>query len=212
MNASTIKKQHTVSAPSRVKALHPVSTWIRARKTTYAYSFLDKDIPKSTIEEIVTNGLWAPTHKMTQPWRFEVLQGDHKNALGEYMLAYYKEKLTAAQFPESRHAETATYAKNATLIAIVFQRSQRIQIPEWEEIAAISCAVQNMWLSTSAMNLAGYWDTAGATIAYCEEHLALRPHEKSLGIFYVGYPVETQELPKRKRKSIDKKLIWNFKK
>lgn len=47
--------------------LHPVSRWIRNRKSTYAYYFKDQQIPRNTIEEIVTNGLWAPTHKMTQP-------------------------------------------------------------------------------------------------------------------------------------------------
>lgn len=30
-------------------------------------------------------------------------------------------------------------------------------MPEWEETAAVSCAVQNMWLMATALGLAGYW-------------------------------------------------------
>ena len=200
---ATLKKQ---------KPLHPISEWIRNRKTIYAYSYTDENIPKDTIEEIITNGLWAPTHKNTQPWRFEVLEGKHKADLGEYLLNFYKEKLTLAQFPESRYQETLNYPKNATLIVIVFQRSKRIQIPEWEEIAAISSAVQNMWLSCSAMGIGSYWDSAEGTIAYCKENITLKENEKCLGIFYMGMIKDDETNTKRKRRPLIKKLKWNIKK
>ena len=47
---------------------------IHTRKSTYAYDYSDKKIDKKTIEDIVTNALWAPTHLATQPWRFVVLE------------------------------------------------------------------------------------------------------------------------------------------
>ncbi|OED37387.1 hypothetical protein AB832_05125 [Flavobacteriaceae bacterium (ex Bugula neritina AB1)] len=191
--------------------LHPVSYWIRNRKSTYAYDFIDEKIPKSLIEEIVTNGLWAPTHKMTQPWRFEVLQGKHKEDFGAYMLDYYIKHLTKEKFPESRYQETLEYPKNATLLAVIFQRNERARIPEWEEIAAISCAVQNIWITCSVMGLGGYWDTAPATIKYCKENIELKENEESLGIFYLGVPKLIDANQNRKRKPISKKLSWNTK-
>ncbi|MDY8135934.1 nitroreductase [Aquimarina sp. 2201CG5-10] len=192
--------------------LHPISQCIRNRKSTYAYSFIKKKIPKTTIEEIITNALWAPTHKMTQPWRFEILEGNHRQDLGTYMLNFYKQKLSKERFPESRYSETLEYPKNATLVAIVFQRNKRAQIPEWEEIAAISCAVQNMWLSCTAMEIGCYWDTGEATIQYCTENLTLKDNEKSLGIFYMGIPDIKDKDQNRKRKPLEKKLFWNIKK
>lgn len=191
--------------------LHPVSQWIRNRKSTYAYYFKDQEIPKNTIEEIVTNGLWAPTHKMTQPWRFVLLEGGHQQDLGAFMLKFYKEKLSKEKFPESRYQETLAYAKNATLLAIVFQPNKKAKLPEWEEIAAISCAVQNMWISCSAMEIGCYWDTGDATIQYCKENIHLEDHEKSLGILFMGVIENTSEHQRRKRKSIDQKLTYNLK-
>lgn len=189
--------------------LHPVSQIIRNRKTTYASSFTAQKISKELIEEIIENALWAPTHKMTQPWRFVVLGGNHKSDFGAFMMSYYKKALSPEQFPESRYEETLHYPKNATMIAIILQRSRRIQIPEWEEIAAVSCAVQNMWLSCTAMGIAGYWDTAPATLKYCEEQIDLKDNERSLGIFYMGYAKDQKQ--NRKRRSIDTKLTWNIK-
>ncbi|MEM6829918.1 MAG: nitroreductase family protein [Bacteroidota bacterium] len=191
--------------------LHPVSHWIRNRKSTYAYDFIDEEIPKSIVEEIVTNGLWAPTNKMTQPWRFEVLGGKHKVDLGPYMVAYYKRTLGEKQFPESRHESVRNYARYATLISIIFQRSKPERIVEWEEIAAISCAVQNMWLSSTAMGLGCYWDSAEATIKYCEENLTLTSNERSLGILFMGVCGDKTDSLNRKRKPLNKKLSWNLK-
>lgn len=195
------------------QALKNANALIRNRKSTYAYSFSNEAIPKEIVEEIVTNALWAPTHKLTQPWRFVVLEGAHKADLGKYMLEYYKENLPIEKFPESRYEETLNYPKNATLIAVVFQRSKRVEIPEWEEIAAVSCAVQNMWLSCTALNYGAYWATNKATIKYCEEFLELAENEKSLGIFYMGIPNKDNEETKyRKRIPLSKKLKWNYKK
>ena len=189
-----------------------VSSLIRNRKSTYAYSFSSEVIPKEIIEEIITNAIWAPTHKLTQPWRFEVLEGAHKEGLGKYMLNYYKENLPIEKFPESRYEETLNYSKNATLIAVIFQRSKRVEIPEWEEIAAVSCAVQNMWLSCTALNYGAYWATNKATIKYCEIFLELAKNEKSFGIFYMGIPeLKEEEIKYRKRIPLSKKLKWNLK-
>lgn len=208
----TTKKMKSAHLDTTKHALENISAAIRSRKSTYAYSFREKQIPKEIIEEIVTNALWAPTHKLTQPWRFEVLEGEHKTDLGKYMLDYYKEHLSIEKFPESRYEETLNYPKNATLVAIIFQRSKRIEIPEWEEIAAISCAVQNMWLSCTALNYGAYWATNAATIKYCEAFLDLKENEKSLGIFYMGIPnEELEETQYRKRRPLSKKLKWNYK-
>ena len=192
-------------------SLHQISKWIRGRKSTYARDFKKQKIAKTTIEEIVTNALWAPTHKMTQPWRFEILEGAHHKDLGTFLATFKSANLPLNQFPESKYQETLNYPLNATLLAIIFQRSKRIQIPEWEEIAAISCAVQNIWISCSAMGIGGYWSSGRAVISYCEENLDLAPNEKSLGIFYMGYAKEELEENNRNRKSIQKKLSWNTK-
>lgn len=67
---------------------------IQNRRSHYAYDFIDKKISKDTIEKIVNNGIWAPTHKLTQPWRFVVLEGEHHKDLGKYMANYYREIYT----------------------------------------------------------------------------------------------------------------------
>ncbi|WP_378186512.1 nitroreductase [Aquimarina sp. W85] len=155
------------------KSEHPtkatlLSNIIRERRTVYADQFIHKTIDQRIIESILSDAIWAPTHKMTQPWRFIQLTGKHSLAIGDFLAHYYKERLPIAQFTEERYHATKKYAANAVVIVIIMKRSQTIEIPEWEELAAVSCAVQNIWLSCTAHGLAGYWDTSLATHAYVQ--------------------------------------------
>jgi nitroreductase len=180
---------------------------IKERRTTYAYDYSEQKVSKETIEAVVSNGLWAPTHKLTQPWRFVVLEGKHHQDLGQFMADYYGKLYSEEEFSYERYDTTKSYAENATLLALVFQPSKRAQLPEWEEIAAISCAIQNMWLSCTAMNLGCYWDTAEATMEY-GKRIQLEEGERFLGIFFMGHLKEDLELGNRRRKPLSKKLSW----
>ncbi|WP_272150490.1 nitroreductase family protein [Tenacibaculum aiptasiae] len=184
---------------------------IHTRKSTYAYDYANKKIEKETIEAIVTNALWAPTHLVTQPWRFVVLEGKHQLDLSEFMASYYRELYTEKQFSNERYEATKTYAKNATLIGIVFTPNKKAKLSEWEELAAVSCAVQNMWLSCTSLGLGSYWDSSPATLEYGKEYVNLEKDEQFLGIFFMGYKKEDAPEPRRKRKPLSKKLSWNKK-
>ena len=186
--------------------IESLSKIIKERRTHYASDFTDQSISRENIEIIVENALWAPTHKLTQPWRFAVLEGTHKEDIGLYMANYYRTLFSVEDFSEQRFEETKEYAKNASMLAILCKPSTRL--PDWEEIAAVSCAVQNIWLSCTAMNIGGYWDTGSATIKYVENSIELKEGERCLGIFFMGYLKDNLIEVNRKRKPLSKKLSW----
>ena len=69
------------------------------------------------------------------------------------------------------------------------KRQETEEIPEVEEIAAVSCGVQNMMLTATAYGLATYWGSGGLT--YSDEmktFLGLGEKDQCLGFLYVGYP------------------------
>jgi nitroreductase len=80
-------------------------------------------------------------------------------------------------------------------------------LPEVEEIEAVACAVQNMFLTVTANGLGSYWTTAGITyFKEAKEYFGLGDNDRLLGFFYLGYvsksfssqskptPVETKGL------------------
>ena len=77
-----------------------------------------------------------------------------------------------------------------------------------EEIAAVACAVQNMYLTTTVYGIGGYWTTGGIT--YNEKAKAffgLDEEDKLLGFFYLGY-LERTIGDGYKRGDIREKVEW----
>ena len=56
-----------------------LKTTLLQRKSTRA--FLDKEVPKDIIDEIIDQSKTAPSGVNTQPWQVAVIQGESKNNL-----------------------------------------------------------------------------------------------------------------------------------
>ena len=161
---------------------------IRNRRSVFTSQFdHNRKIPDEIISEILQNANSAPTHKLTQPWRFTVFTGDGLELLGEKQSEIYK-KFSGAKFNQNKFENLRNTPKLCShVLAIGCKRSVGI-IPEIEEIAAVSCAVQNIYLSLDAYGIGGYWSTGGITFMKEANELAgLGPDDIFMGFFYLGY-------------------------
>ncbi|MDO5970716.1 nitroreductase [Flavivirga aquimarina] len=204
-------KSQSTLCPSNEKEQNTITTIIRKRRSIFADAFIKKEIPKNTLEEILTNATWAPTHKMTEPWRFIVFKEKYLKKLGYYMSEYYKdyyaEKLSKDEAVKKHHFLLEYPLNAACVIGLILVRNSKINLPEWEEIAAISSAVQNMALTCTAHNLGSYWSTSQGDIDYVKT-MGLKDNEKSLGLFYIGHFDHVNHISKKKRTALYKKVTW----
>ncbi len=183
-----------------------VSELIRKRRAIFPKTYNKRPISRDVIEEVLENANWAPTHKLTQPWRFKVFVGQKLQELGDYMSSFYKENTPAERFSEVKYNKLLSNpARSACVIAICMQRDSKEQIPEWEEIASVACAVQNMWLTCTAHDIGCYWSTPQAALE-ARDFLGLEEGERCLGLFYMGRH-DLPELP-GKRTPIERKARW----
>ena len=177
---------------------------IKKRRSVFPAQYIDKPISKAAIEEILEAANWAPNHRKTEPWRFKVLQGDRKVALGEFLSNTY---VDITEKPKEIKAKKLIEnpKKAGAIIAICMQRDPNECVPEWEEIAATAMAVQNMWLCCTEMGIGCYWSSPGL-IKYMDEFFDLNEGEKCLGFFYMGH--YEGELLEASRKPIADKVVW----
>lgn len=185
-----------------------ISKCIRSRRSIFPRAYVDRPIDRAIIEEVLENANWAPNHKKTEPWRFKVFHGKASlEKLGAEMGAVYKRHT-----PEDAFKETVfnKFSKNPTrancVVAICMQRDPAESLPEWEEVAAVACAVQNMWLTCTAHDIGSYWSSPGKIIKNAHEFLPLNDGERCLGLFYMGY----HEMPEveRERGPVEAKTTW----
>ncbi|MCS6796262.1 MAG: nitroreductase family protein, partial [Raineya sp.] len=95
--------------------------------------------------------------------------------------------------------------KASHIIAIGMKRSD--QVPEIEEIEAVACAVQNMYLTAAAYNIGVYWGSGGITYyPEAKSFFGLGENDKLLGFLYVGHIAKAS--PDSTRKPIQEKVTW----
>jgi nitroreductase len=184
-----------------------ISKIIKNRRATPPRFLAKKEISKEIIQQLLENANWAPNHKNTEPWRFKVYTGDAKQKLAHSIYALLFEKI---ELGESINPQNVEKFKNGlervpVAIAIILERDIAQRIPEWEELAAVSMAVQNMWLTATAMGLGAFWATP-KFIPMLNEILQLKPCQKSLGFFYVGEIA--LDYPSSGRGDIMEKIEW----
>ena len=180
---------------------------IRTRRAIFPRQFDDEPVSLEIIMQLLENANWAPTHKKTEPWRFVVIRGEAKERLGDLMAALYLRDTDPPKFKPTRHKKKAASPRQAAcVIAICMQRHEEL-LPEWEEIAATACAVQNLWLSATAHGLGGYWSSPGIiSDPEVRRFLELSETERCLGFFYLGHYDEAPQ--EGQRGDIADKVRW----
>jgi nitroreductase len=191
-------------------SLSEISALIRDRRTIYPEQFSNRIIHKEILDQILSNAIWAPNHGMTQPWRYKVFTGKGLQKLGAFMADFYKSKTTIENFDNDRYLKIQQRPALAqAVIVICMQRQETEKIPEIEEIEAVACTVQNMYLTATAYGIGGYWGSGGPV--YSEEmkrFLGLKEKDKCLGLFFLGYP--SIEWPKSHRKPVEYVTEWIY--
>ncbi len=183
---------------------------IRRRRTIKPVDMSEKPIENLHLATILENGNWAPTHGMTEPWRFFVYTGDSRRRLGEFLQQTYDQLTPADEVrPEKREKLGAQPLLAPAVIAIGMEREPDGKIPEIEEIEAVACAVQNMHLTASAIGMAAFWSSP--PIVYSDEvrdWLGLGKGGKCLGLFYLGWP-KSEDWPIGARGDVADKIVFH---
>ena len=177
-----------------------ISKAIKSRTSTYPNEFNGEIIEKKYIMELLENANYAPTHKMTQPWRFKIFFDNAKIKLLEAVI-----KINTDLSKSKRKNLEEKFEKSSHIICICLKKNNDI-LPEWEEIAATAMAVQNLWISCVGSDIGGYWSSP-KYINKLNTFLSLNQNEKCLGLFYLGI-LKTREKRNKKRDSIHKKIQW----
>lgn len=131
----------------------------------------------------------APDHGRLRPWRFLLVQGEARRALGELFaraLAGEQPDLDPAELDRQREAPLRA---PLIVVAVAVLDPRHPKIPEIEQLAAAAAAVQNLLLAAHAQGFAAKWATGRpAHSAAVRAALGLAPDDRILGVLYLGSP------------------------
>lgn len=178
---------------------------IQRRRSVFPVSYTGQEIPVPVIRQILESANYAPTHKLTQPWRFVVFRKEGKLKLGAELARLYKESTPPEKFLQKKYDSILEKAGQASCILTLNLELHPDKLPEWEELAALACAVQNMALTAEALHVGAYWSSP-EMISQLGGFLGLEANEKCYGIFYMGYHNEAPR--EAQRQPMAEKIKW----
>lgn len=189
--------------PNLTEAINDI---IQKRRSIYPNQYeAGKKVDEKIILKILENANYAPTHKKTEPWRFTVFTDDGLKKFAELQVSLTKEYKPGVS--ESKIKKLSEYPLMAShIIAIGMNRSENL--PEIEEILAVGCAIENMFLTATAYGLGAYLSTGGITyLEAAKPYFNLRPEDKLIGFFYIGHKKDLPHAPIN-RGDIAEKTKW----
>ena len=178
------------------------------RRSTKPAVLNGKKIDDEQVKQLLELANWAPTHGMTEPWRFVVYTNEAVQEFGQAHAELYKqhtppEKFMAAKYEKQLHNGD----KASHLVLVYMHRGGNPNITALEEICATAAAVQNILLGAEALGIAVLWSTGGSVLQPAmKEYLGLGQEDVVIGILYMGYTDEPAR-PGR-RSPVEEKTRW----
>ncbi len=179
--------------------------------------YLDKQVSKKLIEQIIDAGRVAPSAKNRQPWRYIVLGGESKSEFLEHMWkGILREENECAMLPESTNGladakNTWNIMTQAPILIVVINDNGKNPFDEIDadsrfvEICdnlSIGASIENMLLKATELGLGTLW-IANTCYAYKELTQYLETSQQLVGAIALGYANEApMQRPRKKMEEI----------
>ena len=177
---------------------------ITKRRSIFPQFMTDRVVPEEILHAVLEAANEAPSHKKTEPWRYRVYQGEGRRKLLQEIQSVYEARSGAGTWTEQLAKKFGKKLEQAPVVLAVFlHRNVAKTVPEWEEVAAVACSVQNIWTSLAEYDLGGYWSSPGFLCGDYGAFPGTPETYRCLGLFYLGYH-QAPDLPRPRGNWVDK--------
>jgi nitroreductase len=191
-----------------LEQIEVIHTLMRSRRSTKPRLFNGQRIEDAIVWQILENANWAPTHGLTQPWRFKVFTREGLQKLAHFQADLYEASTPPEKISSDKYERMKSNVLKASHVIVLCMKRQESEIiPEIEEIEAVACSVQNMALTAAAYGICSFWGSGGVTYTpELKQFLGLADKDHCLGYLYLGYSDTPTQ--KSKRSPISEKVEW----
>lgn len=166
-----------------------VSVYEALHNRRMAWKFQDKPVPHEALERMLGTAVWAPNHRLNEPWRFFVLDKDSEtrkqvaDTIYQGLLEEWKEEKRAAPYKDK--------VMDPPVVIFAYYVDDPDEFKAKENYAAVVAAMQNISLAGVAEGLAVTWDTGRVTrVPEVDKVFGAPENWQVLAMLSVGYPDE----------------------
>lgn len=164
--------------------------------------FKDQTVPSEIIMQLIDDAVYAPNHKMREPWRFILFDKQAQNVLYKR----YMSKASDVQRTEQEGVfEKLMFAPH--WIAVVMPTLKDIR-DELEDMQACAAMIQNLMLLATEKGLGTQWKTPKLIESdKFKEAVGINENEIIIALVMIGYP---EVIPPAKPRKLSNKIVENY--
>jgi nitroreductase len=169
---------------------------------------LDAPAPsEADLDTMFQSAVRAPDHGRLRPWRFVVIEGDKRAALGDLMVEAMRRRMPDAS-DEMLDRERAKPMRAPTIVVAAAHVQKGARIMACEQLAAAAAATQNIMLAAHALGYGAMWKTGDpAYDPTVKTALGLDADDEIMGFLYLGTNVGTSS-PAPRPAARDQVTVW----
>ncbi len=165
-------------------------------------SFTMDPINPEEIIDLLNVAKWAPNHKLTEPWRFQLYTGAGKDIFAQ---AYLDSQPKVDGEVSEKAERKAQYYRDIPIQLVIIMPEDSRQRRWDEDYGAVSAFIQNFQLAAWERGIGMIWRTNDWVYdPIFREAIGVKPGEKIVGTMMIGYP---KHVPKAKERTDIRELV-----
>ncbi|HJF30646.1 MAG TPA: nitroreductase [Sporosarcina psychrophila] len=158
-------------------------------------SFKKDSISAEVIIELLNVAKWAPNHKLTEPWRFQLYVDEGKE---QFVQAYIHSQPKVDGEISEKVKRKAQYFRDIPVHLVVVMPEDPRQRRWDEDYGAVSSLIQNFQLAAWEREIGMIWRTNDWVYdPLFREAIGVLPGEKVVATLMIGYPKHIPEAQTR---------------
>lgn len=165
-------------------------------------SFKMDPVNPEEIIDLLNVAKWAPNHKLTEPWRFQLYTGEGKEVFAQ---AYIDSQPKVDEEVSEKAKRKAQYYKDIPIQLVIIMPEDPRQRTWDEDYGAVSAFIQNFQLAAWERGIGMIWRTNEWVYnPVFREAIGVKPGEKIVGTMMIGYP---KHVPKATERTDIRELV-----
>jgi nitroreductase len=160
-----------------------------------AWRFKDTPVAREVVGRILDTAVWAANHRLTEPWRFFVIEKNTETREKVTQLAY--DHSLEGNGGKGRAEAARKKVLEPPVLIYVYSKPGDNEEATRENYASVCCAVQNMSLAAVAEGLTVTWETGRTTRSpQLRKVLGAKKKWQMVGALSIGIPDEELNPPR----------------
>lgn len=163
-----------------------VLDFLQQRSSSSSRSLTAPGPDAQQLQQLLSMACRVPDHGRLVPWRFLLIEGDARTALGALLVARMRE-LDPSASAAVIDKEGARFSFAPTIVTVIARVTAGHKIPEREQLLSAGAVTYQLLLAAQAMGFGAQWLTAWAAYdsVICAA-LGLSDNESVVGFVHIG--------------------------